>query len=178
MDRKLTWQAHVKACTQKAKKLLARLRVCVKTKWGLGRTVIQRLCKGAVELVLLNGVAVWGAALKSRGVVTQLWSVQAMAEKAMTRRFKWTKTEVALVLAGLPPAALVGKEMVVLQYTRGTMRGRIGALRGECEWSPHLRFVRKTTAEAGANVQWVFERRVLGHELYRTRRPGRRWMSP
>ncbi|CAN0106587.1 unnamed protein product, partial [Heterosigma akashiwo] len=66
LDRKLTWQAQAKACTQKAKKLLARLRVCVKTKWGLGRAVVQRLYKGAVEPVLLNGVAVWGAALKSK----------------------------------------------------------------------------------------------------------------
>ena len=32
LDKKLTWQAHVKACTQKAKKLLAQLRVCVRTK--------------------------------------------------------------------------------------------------------------------------------------------------
>ena len=32
LDKKMTWQAHVKACTQRAKKLLARLRVCVRTK--------------------------------------------------------------------------------------------------------------------------------------------------
>eukprot|EP00639_Heterosigma_akashiwo_P019438 CAMPEP_0206389408 /NCGR_PEP_ID=MMETSP0294-20121207/17925_1 /ASSEMBLY_ACC=CAM_ASM_000327 /TAXON_ID=39354 /ORGANISM="Heterosigma akashiwo, Strain CCMP2393" /LENGTH=125 /DNA_ID=CAMNT_0053841449 /DNA_START=290 /DNA_END=668 /DNA_ORIENTATION=+ len=56
--------------------------------------------------------------------------------------FKSTRTEVALALAGLPPADLVGKEMVV-QYTNGTMRRRMEALREECEWSPHVRFVRE-----------------------------------
>ena len=64
--------------------------------------------------MLLNGVAVWGAALKSKVVVKQLRSVQAMAAKAMTRCFKS-----ALALAGLPPVDLVGKEMVMQQYTHG-----------------------------------------------------------
>jgi hypothetical protein len=58
LDRKLTWRAHVTACTQKAKKLLTRLRICVKAKWGLGLSAVKRLYKGAVEPVLLNGVAV------------------------------------------------------------------------------------------------------------------------
>ncbi|CAN0071389.1 unnamed protein product, partial [Heterosigma akashiwo] len=123
-----------------------------RTKWGLGRTVVQRLYKGAVEPVLLNGVAVWGAALKSKGVVEQLRSAQAMAAKAMTRCFKSTRAEVALALAGLPLVDLVGKEMVVLQYTHGTM-------------SPDLRLVRKTLEEAGVDLQWTFERRMLDHEL-------------
>ncbi|CAM9697218.1 unnamed protein product, partial [Heterosigma akashiwo] len=143
---------HVKTCTQKARKLLAQLRVCVRPRWGLGRTVVQRLYKGAVEPMLLNGVAVWGVALQRKGVVRQLRSVQAMAAKAMTRCFKSTRTEVALALAGLPPVDLVGKEMVVLQYTHGTMRRRVEALREGCEWSPHLKF-------------WAFERRMLDHEL-------------
>ena len=64
--------------------------------------------------MLLNGVAVWGTALKSKGVVRQLRSVQAIAAKAMTRFFKSTRTQVALALAGLPPVDLVGKEMVVV----------------------------------------------------------------
>ena len=31
--------------------------------------------------------------------------------------------------------------------------------------SPHLRFVRKTLEEAGVDLQWTFERRILDHEL-------------
>ncbi|CAN0067270.1 unnamed protein product, partial [Heterosigma akashiwo] len=110
----------------------------VRTRWGLGRTVVQRLYKGAVERVLLNGVTVWGAALKRKGVVKQLRSVQAMAAKAMTRCFKSTRMEVALALAGLPPVDLVGKEVVVLQ---------------------------ETLEEAGVDLQWTFERIMLDHEL-------------
>jgi len=79
---------------------------------------------------------------KSKGVVRQLRSAQAMAAKAMTRWFKSTRTEVVLALAGLPPADLVGKEMVVLQYIHGTMRRRMEALREGCDWSLHLRFAR------------------------------------
>jgi len=44
------------ASTKKVKKLLARLQICAKTKWGLGHTVVQRFYKGAVEPVLLNRV--------------------------------------------------------------------------------------------------------------------------
>ena len=78
---------------------------------------------------------------------------------------KSTRTEVALELAGLPPVDLVGKEVVVLQYTHGIMRRRVEALREGCEWSPHLRFVRETLEEAGVDLQWTFERRILDHEL-------------
>ena len=81
-----------------------------------------------------------------------------------TRCFQSTRTEVALALAGLPPVDLVGKEMVVLQYTHGTMRRRMETLREGCEWSPHLRFVRETLEEAGVDLQWTFERIMLDHE--------------
>ena len=72
-----------------------------------------------------TGAAEWGGCLGG-GAEEQRGGEQAMAVTAMTRCFKSTRTEVALALAGLSPVDLVGKEMVVLQSTHGTMRGRIG----------------------------------------------------
>ncbi|CAN0101235.1 unnamed protein product, partial [Heterosigma akashiwo] len=76
-----------------------------------------------------NGVAVWGKALERKTVVKQLRSVQQRAALAMTGCFKTTKVEVALALAGLTPVDLVAKELVVLQYSHGTLRGRMEELR-------------------------------------------------
>ncbi|CAN0090859.1 unnamed protein product, partial [Heterosigma akashiwo] len=85
----------------------------------------KRLWKGALEPVMLNGVAVWGKALERKTMVRQMRSVQRKAALAMTRCFKTTKAEVALALAGLTPVDLVAKELVVLQYSHGILRGRM-----------------------------------------------------
>ncbi len=62
--------------------------------------MVKRLWKGALEPVMLNGVAVWGKVLERKTVVKQLRSVQRKAALAMTGCFKTTKVEVALALAG------------------------------------------------------------------------------
>ncbi|CAN0102971.1 unnamed protein product, partial [Heterosigma akashiwo] len=63
--------------------------------------------------------------------------------------FKTPKAEVALALAGLKTVDLVAKELVVLWYSHGTLRGRMEELRDSCAWSPHLVFVRQLMLEAG-----------------------------
>ena len=165
MDRKLSWRSHVTKCVKKADRLMTRLRMCVRDKWGLGSSVVKRLWKGALEPVMLNGVAVWGKALERKTVVRQMRSVQRKAALAMTRCFKTTKAEVALALAGLTPVDLVAKELVVLQYSHGILRGRMEELRDGCAWSPHLAFVRQLMLEAGVELGGSFERRLVDWEL-------------
>ena len=63
---------------EKARVLLARLQMCVRRTWGLKPRVVKLLWKGAVEPILLNGVGVWAAALKRKGVVKALRGVQRM----------------------------------------------------------------------------------------------------
>ena len=113
MDRKLTWRSHVTNCVKKAARLMPRLWMCVRNKWGLGSSVVKRLWKGALEEpVMLNGVAVCmgeGAGAE-KTVVKLLRSVQRKAVLVMTGCFKTTKAEVALALAGLTPVDLVAKQ--------------------------------------------------------------------
>ncbi|CAN0033242.1 unnamed protein product, partial [Heterosigma akashiwo] len=84
MDRKLSWRSHVTKCVKKAARLMTRLRMCVWDKWGLGSSVVKRLWKGALEPVMVNGVALWGKALERKTVVRQLRSVQRKAALAVT----------------------------------------------------------------------------------------------
>jgi len=63
LDRKLTWASHIEACTKKAKQLAVVMTSCARTKWGLWRRVVQQIYKGALDPIMLNGVAAWAAAL-------------------------------------------------------------------------------------------------------------------
>ncbi|CAN0138584.1 unnamed protein product, partial [Heterosigma akashiwo] len=110
LDRKLSWTAHVSKRIEKARVLLARLQMCVRRTWGLKPRVVKILWKGAVEPILLNGVGVWAAALKRKGVVKALRGAQRMAALAKTRCFKTTSTEAVLALAGMPPIDMVAQE--------------------------------------------------------------------
>ncbi|CAM9524471.1 unnamed protein product, partial [Heterosigma akashiwo] len=103
LDRKLSWTAHVSKRVEKVCLLLACLQMCVRRTWGLKPRVVTLLWKGAVEPILLNGVVVWAAALKRKGVVKALRGAQRMAALAKTRCFKTTSTEAVLALAGMPP---------------------------------------------------------------------------
>ena len=68
-------------------------------------------------------------------------------------------------MAGLTPVDLVAKELVVLQYSHGILRGRMEELRDGCAWSPHLAFVRQLMLEAGVELGGSFERRLVDWEL-------------
>ncbi|CAN0116154.1 unnamed protein product, partial [Heterosigma akashiwo] len=59
LDRKFTWASHIEACTKKAKQLAVAMTSCARVKWGLGRRVVKQIYKGAVEPIMLNGVAAW-----------------------------------------------------------------------------------------------------------------------
>uniref|UniRef100_A0A7S3Y0N9 RNase H type-1 domain-containing protein n=1 Tax=Heterosigma akashiwo TaxID=2829 RepID=A0A7S3Y0N9_HETAK len=166
LDRKLSWTAHVKRAVEKARVLLARLQVCVRLKWGLRPRVVTQLWKGAVEPVLLNGVGVWAAALKRKGVVRALRGVQRIAALAKTRCFKTTSTAAALALAQFPPVDLVAQEAVILQYCHGTLRGDQEALQGDCKWSKRFTYVKGVLQDAGIVLGDVeYERRLHDFEL-------------
>ncbi|CAN0125006.1 unnamed protein product, partial [Heterosigma akashiwo] len=104
LDRKFTWASLIEACTKKAKQLAVAMTSCAWAKWGLGRRVVQQIYKGAVEPIMLNGVAAWVATLTKKGTMGRLRSVQRLTALAMTGCFRTTSTTAALALAGLLPA--------------------------------------------------------------------------
>jgi len=71
LDRKLTWASHIEACTKKAKQLAVAMTSCARAKWGLGRSVVKQIYKGAVEPIMLNNgvVAAWAATLTDNKAV-------------------------------------------------------------------------------------------------------------
>jgi len=163
--KRLTWASHIEACTKKAKQLAVAMTSCVRAKWGLGRRVVQQIYKGAVEPIMLNGVAAWAAALTKRGAQRRLRSVQRLAALAMTGCFRTTSTTAALALAGLLPAEMAAGKVLVQQYCHGPMSRRLEIIRTPCKWSPHLWHVRQLLQSAGIRLDWSFERRVQNHEM-------------
>ncbi|CAN0078562.1 unnamed protein product, partial [Heterosigma akashiwo] len=165
LDRKLTWASHIEACTKKAKQLVVAMTSCARAKWGLGSRVVQQIYKGAVEPIMLNGVAAWVAALTKKGTVGRLRSVQRLAALAMTGCFRTTSTTAALALAGLLPAEMAAGKVLVQQYCHGPMSRRLGIIRTPCKWSPHLWHVQQLLMSAGISLDWCFEQRVQNHEM-------------
>ncbi|CAM9989104.1 unnamed protein product [Heterosigma akashiwo] len=133
---------------------------CARAKWGLGRRVIQQIYKGAVEPIMLNGVATWAGALTQKGTMERLRSVQRLAALAMTGCFRTTLTTAALALAGLLPAEMVAAgKVLVQQYCHGPMSRRLEIIRTPCKWSQHLWHVRQLLLSAGISLDWCFEQR-------------------
>ena len=134
LDRKLTWASHIEACTKKAKQLAVAMTSCARTKWGLGCRVVQQIYKGAMEPIMLNGVAAWAAALTKKGTVRRLRSVQRLAALAMTGCFRTTSTTAALALAGLLPAEMMAAgKVLVQQYCHGPMSRRLEIILTPCK---------------------------------------------
>ena len=152
LDRKLTWASHIAACTKKAKQLAVAMTSCARAKWGLGRSVVKQIYKGAVEPIMLNGVVAWAAALSKKGVQRRLRSVQRLAALAMTGCFRTTSTKAALALAGLLPAEMAAGKVLVQQYCHGPMSRRLEIIRTPCKWSPHLWHVRQLLLSAGISL--------------------------
>ena len=166
MDSKLTWHAHVNACTAKAKRFLAEVSRCVRKKWGLSGAVARRLYKGAIESVMLNGIAIWCAALDKQVLVSKLRRVQRLAATVALRSLRTISTNAALAIAGWKPVDLEARCAAVRQYCYGPLHARLVRLGSTCQdWSPHIRFIRREAAAAGINLSWSFERTLLQHEL-------------
>ena len=138
---------------------------CARAKWGLGRSVVKQIYKGAVEPIMLNGVVAWAAALSKKGAQRRLRSVQRLAALAMTGCFRTTSTKAALALAGLLPAEMAAGKVLVQQYCHGPMARRLEIIRTPCKWPPHLWHVRHLLLSAGISLDWRFERRVQNHEM-------------
>jgi ribonuclease HI len=166
VDSKLAWHAHVNACTAKAKRLLAEASRCVRKKWGLSGAVVRQLYKGVIEPIMLNGIAIWCAALDKQVLVSKLRRVQRLAATVALRSLRTISTNAALAIAGWKPVDLEARCAAVRQYCYGPLHARLVRLGSTCQdWSPHIRFIRREAAAAGINLSWCFERTLLQHEL-------------
>lgn len=112
IDKSLKFKAHVNQVCGKAKQLGFRLGAAAMKEWGLGRTAMSTIYRGAVEPCLLYGAPIW---YKACGVKERkkLLSVQRVCTLRASRAYNTVSAEAACVISGLLPVDLRAAEMAL-----------------------------------------------------------------
>lgn len=109
LDYGLTFSAHVKAVTEKAKKLVRALGVILPNMEGPSQ-MKRRMLSHAVQSVVLYGGTVWGRALRIKSCEMAAARIQRGMALRVCSGYTTVSTEAALVVAGLIPSGLLIEE--------------------------------------------------------------------
>ncbi|CAK1591641.1 unnamed protein product [Parnassius mnemosyne] len=114
VDKKLTFNTHVRNVSRKATALYGQLSRAAKVSWGLQPEIIRTMYTAVVEPVVLYAASVWAPAAKKLGVRKQLNTVQRGFAQKIIKAYRTVSLHSALVLAGLLPLDLRFQEAASL----------------------------------------------------------------
>ena len=105
LDKKLTWNEHIKQKSKQAKKLLMVLRSSLGKTWGPKPELTKWIWTGIIRPMICYGSFIWGSRLL-KGQIKKLGSIQRMCLMLTGHVRRSTPTEGLNVAVGIPPIHL------------------------------------------------------------------------
>ena len=99
LDRRLTWNAHIRTAEQRATKRLALMKKLAGTRWGANAKILQQVYTGAVRPVMEYGSTAWATAARSN--TSKLEKIQNSGMRIITGALKTTPISAMLKTTGL-----------------------------------------------------------------------------
>ncbi|KAJ0172561.1 hypothetical protein K1T71_011700 [Dendrolimus kikuchii] len=142
IDRRLTFNSHVRNTCAKVLALYKQLSRAAKVSWGLHPEVIRSMYTTVVEPIVMYAASAWAPATNKLGVRKQLGSVQRGFAQKLCRAYRTVSLNSAMVLAGILPLDLRIQEAAALyEAKRGVplpiLGDRLIERRVAYEKSPH-----------------------------------------
>jgi ribonuclease HI len=106
LDRKLLFTTHVDTVCAKASQLVFQLSRCARQTWGLSRTSVLTLYRGAILPFLLYGSPTWGYVSLKRHIQLKLQRILRLTAIRALRAYKTTSSAALELLCDLPPIDL------------------------------------------------------------------------
>ena len=118
LDRKLSFNEHLKITKARATSLLNSLIAVSKTKWGLPSDAARMIYERCVVPVVLYGAPVWARALKTTKTKLLLQGIDRRAALIITRCLRTTSTAALQIISGLKPLSLKAEERAASHFLR------------------------------------------------------------
>lgn len=109
IDYRLNWQPHIKAATDKGKRVAHRIGAAARLTWGFRGPTLARVYEAAVQPAILYAAPVWAEGCKTKQH-KQLLSAQRFLAVKAARAYATVSTEAALIISEITPISLVIKE--------------------------------------------------------------------
>ena len=116
LDRKLTWNPHIKETERRATKRLSLMKKLAGTKWGASSTILRQVYTGNVRPVLEYGSAAWATAAHTN--TNRLAKVQNAGMRLITGGLKTTPVNTLKATTGLPSLDERREEKVLIQHEK------------------------------------------------------------
>ena len=113
LDKKLTWNPHIREAEKKATKRLSLLKKLAGTKWGASSSILKTVYTGNVRPVMEYGSAAWATAAKSN--TSRLAKLQNAGMRIITGGLKTTPIHTLETTTGLRSLELRREEKTLIQ---------------------------------------------------------------
>nr|XP_037877477.1 uncharacterized protein LOC119631031 [Bombyx mori] len=118
IDKKLTFNNHVKTATNKAIQIYKQVARAARVSWGLHPDVIRVIYTAVVEPIILYAASAWAPAAERVSVRKSLGVVQRGFVQKLCRAYRTVSLNAGLLLTGLLPLDLRVKEAATLYMAR------------------------------------------------------------
>ncbi|KAK7097474.1 hypothetical protein V1264_004447 [Littorina saxatilis] len=116
LDKKLTWNPHIKEKEKRATRRLSIMKKLAGTKWGASSNILRQVYTGHVRPVMEYGAAAWATAAKSN--TSRLNKVQNASMRIITGGLKTTPIHALEATTRLPSLDHRREEKVIVQYEK------------------------------------------------------------
>ena len=116
LDKKLTWNPHIKEMEKRATRRLSLMKKLAGTKWGASNNILRQVYTGNVRPVMEYGSAAWATAAKSN--TSKLAKVQNAGMRLITGGLKTTPINTLESTTGLPSLDTRREEKVLIQHEK------------------------------------------------------------
>ncbi|KAK7097663.1 hypothetical protein V1264_004608 [Littorina saxatilis] len=116
LDKKLTWNPHIKEAEKRATRRLSIMKKLAGTKWGASSNILRQVYTGHVRPVMEYGAAAWATAAKSN--TSRLNKVQNASMRIITGGLKTTPIHALEATTRLPSLDHRREEKVIVQYEK------------------------------------------------------------
>ena len=116
LDRRLTWNPHIRTIEQRATKKLALMKKLAGTQWGADGKILQQVYTGAVRPVMEYGSTAWATAAKSN--TSRLEKIQNSGMRIITGAMKTTPISAMRKTTGLAELETRRDEKIIIHAER------------------------------------------------------------
>ncbi|XP_052742931.1 uncharacterized protein LOC128198962 [Bicyclus anynana] len=129
LDKKLTFNSHVKHVCTKVLNIYKPLARSAKINWGLRPEIIKTIYVSVIEPIVLYGASIWAPAAQKLTIQKHLNAIQRGFALKILKAYRTVSLTAALALAGLVPLDLRVQEAASLFIAkRGKPQGEIAEL--------------------------------------------------
>ncbi|KAJ4443296.1 hypothetical protein ANN_04964 [Periplaneta americana] len=106
LDKRMSFKAHIDSLVTKSHQFQSALHRATRPTWGLSPDILRTIYHGAFEPLILYCVSAFQNILHKKWVQNKLIQIQRGFILRITKAYRTTSTDAALVIAGIPPLFL------------------------------------------------------------------------